>query len=196
MDLPGGAGLALTAIALSAACGFRIFIPPLGLAAAAALGIIELPSSLAWLASPQAMALLALASAIEVAGFLVPWLDNLLDTLATPAAVVAGVLLSAAVLADFDPSMRWALALIAGGGGSGAVQASTASLRLLSSASTGGLANILVAMAELGLAVVMTLAALLLPAMALGVVLLLVLMTAVSMLRRRMRRVAWPNRPV
>jgi hypothetical protein len=187
VDLPGGAGLALTAIALSAACGFRIFIPPLGLAVAAALGIIELPASLAWLASPQAMALLGLASAIEMAGFLVPWFDNLLDTLATPAAVVAGVLLSAAVLADFDPSMRWALALIAGGGASGAVQASTASLRLLSSASTGGLANILVAMAELGLALVMTLAALLLPAMAVGVVLVLVLMTAVSMLRRHRR---------
>ena len=76
----------------------------------------------------------------------------------------------------------------AGGGASGAVQASTASLRLLSSASTGGLANILVAMAELGLALVMTLAALLLPAMAVGGVLLLVLMTAVSVLRRRRRR--------
>lgn len=191
MDVAGDAGLVLTAVALSAASGFRVLIPPLGLAIAAALGFVELPPTLEWLDSPGVIGLLLVASTVEVAGFFIPWLDHLLDSLAAPAAVVSGVLLSAALLGDLDPLMQWALALVAGGGGSGAVQASTTIVRLASSIGTGGWMNILVALAEWVMAVVVTLAALLLPTLLVGVVLFGVLTASVVVLRRgvgRLRR--------
>ena len=154
---------------------------------AASFGIMELPAGVEWLGSPRVIALLSLASAIEIAGYLIPWFDNLLDSLATPAAIVAGVLLSSLLLGDFDPLTRWTVAVIAGGAGSGAIQTSTATVRLLSSTSTGGLANVIIAIAELCLAVIVTVGALLLPALVLAATLFLVLTTAAFVLRKRPR---------
>jgi ABC-type uncharacterized transport system permease subunit len=49
----------------------------------------------------------------------------LLDLLATPASVVAGMIMTASVVTGLDPMMKWTLALIAGGGIAGTVQALT-----------------------------------------------------------------------
>jgi len=45
----------------------------------------------------------------------VPGVDNLLDTLATPAALIAGTVVSAAVMTDLPPMVKWTAAIIAGG---------------------------------------------------------------------------------
>ena len=160
-------------IGLSAACGFRVFVPLLVAAAAARVGVLSLSPGFEWLASDPALVALGTATALEVLAYFVPWLDHLLDTLATPTAVVAGILVSAAVLTDLPPMLRWGLAVLAGGGAAGLVQGASVLLRLKSAALTGGLANPAVALAELAGSLLMALLAIALPALAVALVLAL-----------------------
>ena len=120
----------LAGLALSAATGFRVFVPLLLTGSAARLGYLELTPDMAWLGSDAALVALATATVFEVSAYYVPWLDNLLDTMATPAAIVAGVMAWAAVTPELSPLLRWTLAIVAGGGAAGLVQSGTALLRL------------------------------------------------------------------
>lgn len=129
-------------IALSAACGLRVFVPFLVVSALGVLGGWTLPPSLAWLDREPALALFAVASAAEIGAYSLPWLDNLLDAAAAPLAVAAGVLVTAAVIPDdMGPLAQWTVAAIAGGGSAGIVKSLTSLTRLASTATTGGLAN-------------------------------------------------------
>ena len=128
-------------IALSAACGFRVFVPLLVLSIGAITGHIHLAQSFAWIGSKPALIVFSVATVLEIAAYYIPYLDNLLDTIATPTATIAGILVTASVMADVDPMWRWILAVIAGGGIATSTQLATAKLRLASTATTGGLAN-------------------------------------------------------
>ncbi len=139
----------LIGVGLAAACGFRVFIPLLVVSVAAQAGHIPLAPALDWIGTPQALVAFATASVLEVAAYFVPWFDHLLDTVAGPAAVIAGVLVAAAVLTDIPPFLKWSLAIIAGGGAAGAIQGTTTGLRATSGVVTGGLGNPLVASLEL-----------------------------------------------
>ena len=141
-------------IGLAAACGFRVFVPLLFVSIAAKAGKLTLVSSFQWMGSDAAMIAFGVATAIEIAAYYIPWLDNLLDTIATPAAVVAGAIISASVFTGMDPFLRWTLAIIAGAGAAGVVQSASVVTRAASTASTGGFGNFVVATAELILAVV------------------------------------------
>ena len=94
--------------------------------------------------------MLGTAAIVEIAAFYIPGVDNLLDTVATPGAVVAGTIVSAAVMTDLPPMVKWTAAIIAGGGVAGITQGLTAMLRAKSTVFTGGLGNSAVATAELG----------------------------------------------
>jgi len=150
-------------IGLSAACGFRIFLPPAMMSLAANLDWMELDGQFAMLDSWGAFAILSAAVAFEIGGYFIPWIDNLLDIVATPAAALAGVFVSASMLGDFDPMLQWAVALIAGGGAAGTVQIGTVATRAASTGATGGLANPLISIVEAVAAVVLTILALLSP---------------------------------
>jgi len=135
-------------IGLSAACGFRVFVPLLVMSIAALSGHLTLAHGFEWIGSYPALVAFAVATCLEIAGYYIPWVDHLLDTVATPAAIIAGTLVSASLVADVSPLLRWALAIIAGGGAAGMVQATTVLTRGASSAGTAGLGNPLVATAE------------------------------------------------
>lgn len=160
-------------LGLAAASGFRAFVPLLIVSLAARTGHLTLTPAMEWVASDTALLVLATATVVEILAYYVPWLDNLLDTLATPAAVTAGVVATAAVTPDLPPVLRWAIAVTGGGGAAGLVQGSTVLLRLKSTALTGGLANPLLATAELIGAVAVATLALLVPVVCLVVVVLL-----------------------
>jgi hypothetical protein len=100
-----------------------------------------LAKDFAWIATTPALVALATATVMEIAAYYVPWLDRALDVIATPAAVVAGVITTAALMTDISPVIRWALAIVAGGGVAGAVQASTVLVRLKSGVTTAGVGN-------------------------------------------------------
>ena len=158
-------------IGLSAACGFRVFLPLLVLSIAALSGVIPLADEFLWIASLPALIVFGTAMVCEIIAYYIPFVDNTLDTVATPLAVIAGVVVSASILTDLDPLYRWSLALIAGGGAAGLVQGSTALLRVKSSALTGGLGNFLVATVELFGSLFLSLIAILVPLIALALVL-------------------------
>ena len=176
-------------IGLSAACGFRVFLPWLILNIAARMADIPVSAELAWMTSDTAFAIVAVAALCEVAAYYVPWVDNALDMIASPLAVIAGVLISAAVLADMDPAVKWTLAVIAGGGIAGTVQLTSVALRTGTSLATGGLGNPVVSTAETAGSTFMSLLALTLPVVAVVVVILL-LAAAIKRMRRRRRSAA------
>jgi hypothetical protein len=177
-------------VGLAAACGFRVFVPLLVLSIAARAGAVPISAGFEWLTTTAALIAFSIATVLEVIAYYVPWLDNLLDTLATPAAVVAGVIASASVLTDLPPILKWSVAIIAGGGAAGTVQGVTSLLRLKSTATTGGLGNFVLASAELGGSVVTSILAIVLPVVTL-VVLIVVVFLIFKLSRRLMgRRVA------
>jgi Domain of unknown function (DUF4126) len=153
-------------IALAAACGLRIFLPLFALSLAAKLGVVEVSGGFAWLAGTGALITFAVALALEITAYYVPWLDNLLDAAAAPLAVAAGVLSSAAVLGDLDPLPRWILAVVAGGGAAAGMQGLTTILRAFTSFATAGLGNFLVATGELALSALLSVLAFVLPVVA------------------------------
>jgi hypothetical protein len=136
-------------VGLAAACGFRVFVPLLVACIAARSGHLPLSPDFMWLAGTPALVALATATALEISAYSVPWLDHVLDIVATPAAVLAGMVASASVLTSLPPAVKWGVALIAGGGAAGIVQGATVLTRLKSTAVTGGLANPLVSLIEL-----------------------------------------------
>ena len=160
----------LLGIGLSAACGFRIFVPFLLVGIAARTGHVTLGSTFAWMAGTPALIALDVATALEIAAYYVPWLDHVLDVVATPAAVVAGMVMTASVVTGLDPMLKWTLALIAGGGIAGTVQALTVGTRKASLLTTGGLANPVVSTVELLGSVFLTVLAIALPLLAFAVI--------------------------
>src|SRR5206468_2741563 len=135
-------------IGLSAACGFRVFVPLLIMSIASLSGHLTLAHGFEWIGSWPALVSFAVATCVEIAGYYIPWVDNLLDTIASPAAVIAGTLITASLVTDVSPFLKWTLAIIAGGGVAGMVQGTTVVARGASSAGTGGLGNPLLATIE------------------------------------------------
>ena len=135
-------------IGLSAACGFRVFVPLLCLSVAAKLGVLHLTPSFAWAGSNTAVIAFGVATLAEIVAYYVPWVDNALDSIAAPLATVAGVLVMASVLTDIEPFWRWTLAVIAGGGIAATTQVATTKARVASSLATGGFANPVLATVE------------------------------------------------
>ena len=160
LDLPMSIVLG---VGLAAATGFRIFMPMLIVSIAAYTGHLSLDNSFAWLATPSALTTLSVATFLEILAYYVPAVDNLLDILATPAALVAGTVVSAAVMTDVPPMVKWTAAVIAGGGVAGLTQGVTAILRAKSTILTGGLGNLVISTAELGGALLVSLLALAAP---------------------------------
>ncbi len=164
-------------LVLGVAAGFRVVVPFFILSGAALWGHFTLTDAMAWLDSRAVFISLAIALTVEVLAYSIPWLDNLVDVLALPLATIAGTLLMALTTDQLDPFARWSLAIVAGGGAAATVKGLSGFTRLISTATTGGLTNLLVAIAELLGAVTLSLLALVAPLLALsgGVVLMLVL---------------------
>ena len=153
-------------IGLSAACGFRVFVPLLVVGLGARSGHLSLSSGTAWLASDPALLTFGVAALLEISAYYVPWVDHLLDALASPSAVIAGVLVSGSVFTGMDPWLRWTLAAIAGGGVAGVVQALTTGTRLVSTLKTLGVGNPVFATVESAGSLTLSVLAVLAPVLA------------------------------
>lgn len=153
----------MVGIGLSAACGFRVFMPLTGLSIASLSGHLTLSPEFAWIGTWTALIAFATASILEIAAYYIPWLDNLMDSLMTPAAVIAGIMVTASVVTDMSPFLKWSLAIIAGGGTAAIVQGGTVAMRTVSSGATGGFANFSLSTVEISASLVLTILAILLP---------------------------------
>jgi hypothetical protein len=176
-------------IALAAASGFRIFVPLLVASGAAHLGYISPGAGFDWLATTPALLMLGIASAVEVLAFYIPGLDNILDAIAAPAAIIAGITVSAAAMTDMPAMLKWTLAIIAGGGAAAATHGATSFIRAHSTMLTAGLGNPVIATAELAGAIGLSVLALAAPLLALlaAVLVLVLAIRLFGKLRRRSR---------
>ena len=161
-------------LALAAAAGMRVFLPLFVLGVAGYTGAVPLADGWTWVAAPAALIGLGTAMVLEIGAYYVPWLDHALDAVATPAAIVAGMVATASVLVDVPPLLKWAVVIVGGGGMAGLTQGASVLARLKSGALTGGLANPAVSTVEWISALLLALLAILLPlgALLLAIVLL------------------------
>lgn len=162
-------------LGLAAACGLRVFVPLLALSLGTKFGLVEVGPGFAWLGTWTALLSFSVAAITESLAYYIPWLDHALDALATPAAAVAGTLVAASQLGldahAVDPMLKWSASLIAGGGAATAVQSTTVLTRVVSTASTAGLGNSIVATVENVGAVVLSILSVVVP-IVVGVLLL------------------------
>jgi hypothetical protein len=174
-ETPATVLLSLSAgIALAAATGLRVFLPLAMLGIAARLEWIPLTDGFVWIASDLGLGVLAAATLVEVVAYYVPLLDNALDAVAGPLAMLAGITMVAAVVADLPPAIRWTIAIVAGGGAAALVQGLTTVGRLKSTALTAGVGNPVLATLELGGALALSVVAILVPLVAVALALLLI----------------------
>lgn len=177
----------LLGIGLSAATGFRIFVPFFVASIAAISGYIPLSPSFEWIGTYPALIAFGVATIFEIAAYYIPWFDNLLDSIATPAAFVAGAILMIAVVSGLPPLAKWALAIIAGSGAAGIVQSGTTLTRVASTATTGGLANPILSTIEAGSSFGLSLLAILLPVFA-GLIAIVLLIFLSKKIVRKLKR--------
>lgn len=153
-------------VGLAASSGFRVFLPLFALSLVSYLNLWELNESWAWVGSLPALIALGVAMLAEVFAYYIPFVDNLLDTLAIPLAAVAGTAVMVSTMAGLDPVVTWALAIIAGGGTATAIKGASSATRLTSSVKTAGLGNPVVATVETGTSAVMSVLSFVLPVLA------------------------------
>ena len=175
----------LVGVGLSAACGFRVFVPLLVISIASKTAHLTLAPGFDWMGSWPALVAFSVATGLEITAYYVPWLDNLLDTIATPAAVVAGVIVTAACIGDMSPFLKWTLAVVAGGGAAAGVQTITVAARTTSTTLTGGLGNFAVATAENAGSLVMSILAVFVPIAAIIAIASFIGLLGWRLLRRR-----------
>jgi len=154
-------------IGLSAACGFRVFVPLLVMNLMFQSGHLDLSPGFSWIGSHYATVAFATATILEILGYYIPWVDHVLDMVATPAAVIAGTIATAS-MADTSPFLKWTLALIAGGGIAGLIQGTTSALRVKSSLFTAGSGNFVFSTLETAGSIVTALLAILAPLLCLA----------------------------
>jgi len=159
---------------LSAACGFRVFVPLLAINIAALNGFLQLAPGFEWIGSYPATIAFGTATLLEILAYYIPWLDHLLDLIASPATIIAGTIVTASLVTDLSPFLKWTLAIIAGGGAAAIIQGTTVALRTKTSALTGGLGNPLISTLEAVGAVTTSLLAILVP------ILCLILLVVIS----------------
>lgn len=178
---------ALLGLGISAACGFRVFVPLLVLSLGVSADWVSPGEGWHWIGETPALVTLSIAAIFEVGAYYIPVVDNFLDTIAAPAAVVAGTVATASMVADLDPLLQWSVAVIGGGGLAGSVQAGTTVVRAASTVGTGGLANPLFSTFEAMGAATLSLMAILVPILAALAIVAGLLVIAVAVRKRRRR---------
>jgi len=178
-------------LGLSAACGFRVFIPPFVMSVAAMQGVIVPAPECQWLGSQTAVITLGIATLIEVLAYFIPWLSNALDSLELVAAPIAGMLVTAGSLSmvcEMNPVLMWTTAAIAGGGTAELVESATTVTRFATASATGGLANPVMAMIELLSSLMLTILAIFAPVLTIVLVVGLIIYCWRRLRRLRRRR--------
>jgi hypothetical protein len=163
-------------IGLAAAVGFRIFLPFMIMSLAAQFGVMELSTGFEWIGNPVALVLFGTASVIEILSYYIPWFDNLLDSVTAPLAMVCGTLVMGSAMVEMEPWIKWTLAIIAGGGTAGLIKGTSSTTRAVSSVTTAGLGNPLVATIESVSSIGLSLLSIFIPVIAILVVLGLVIL--------------------
>lgn len=173
-------------IGLAASVGFRIFLPLFALSLASYFNIWELNENWQWIGSMTALIILGVATIVEIFAYFIPYIDNLLDTIAVPLAAIAGIAVMVSTVADLSQEVTWALAIIAGGGTAAVISGTSGATRLASTATTAGVANPVVSTVETGTALVTSVVSIFLPIV--GFVLVLIIVFIIFKIYKKIKR--------
>jgi len=174
-------------IGLAAAVGFRVFVPFFLISLAHYAGYLSLSEGFLWMGSTPAMITFGIATLVEILAYFIPWLDNALDLITTPLAVVGGTVLMSSAVADIDPLLQWTVAIIAGGGTAGIIKSIANTGRLASSVGSGGLANPVISSGEAVGSILMTILSFVLPYVAAFLAVILFILGISFVRKRRLR---------
>lgn len=177
-------------IGLAACAGIRAWLPLLLVGGLARWGVISLAPSFQFISSNRALVLFGVATLVEIAGDKIPAVDHALDALSTVLRPAAGALLASSVLWSIsDPLTALALGTAVGAPSALVPHAAKSTLRIASTAFTGGLANPVLSFLEDAAALVMFALTVLLPIVAAT----LVTVTGFLVLRKLLRRGSAPR---
>ena len=157
-------------ISLSAACGFRVFLPLLAVSIAAHFFGFKVNADFEWIGSWISIVSLATATIVEVAAYYLPCVDNMLDIISVPLAFVAGAVVMCGVLPDVHPYLKWSIAGLLGSSVAGVTQLATTIIRGASTATTAGAGNNVVSSSEDVCATIFSIGAILIPLLAIVIV--------------------------
>lgn len=138
----------LIGIGLSASAGFRVFTPLLITSIASKASWVSLAEGFDWIGTTPALISFAIAMVVEICAYYIPFVDNFVKMIASPAAIIAGILLTASFVGDMDPFLTWSISIIAGGGIASVTQMATAAVRGTSTVTTGGMGNFIITIFE------------------------------------------------
>ncbi|MBK7446799.1 MAG: DUF4126 domain-containing protein [Ignavibacteria bacterium] len=105
----------LIGLGLSAASGFRLFVPFAILSIFSISGIYNITSTPFIFSSDLFLIIFIILSVSEVLLFYNPWIDNMLDLISTPASIFSGIILTYFVLYDTEIYLRLLISVILGG---------------------------------------------------------------------------------
>lgn len=157
-------------VSLSAACGFRVFLPLLVVSIAAHFFGYNVNADFEWIGSWISIVSLATATIMEVAAYYLPCVNNMLDIVNVPLAFIAGTVVMGGVLPDVHPYLKWSIAGLLGSSVAGLTQLATTIVRGASTATTAGTCSNVVSSSENVCATIFSLGAILIPLLAIVVV--------------------------
>ena len=173
------------AFGLSAAAGLNAWLPLFGAALAQRLDLVDLAQPFDDLSGTGALVVLAVLTIADFVGDKVPAVDSVLHAVGTVVAPASGAaLFTGQTGADTDlPTLA---AILLGGSVAGSIHAGRATIRPISTVGTAGVANPVLSLVEDAGSIVLTLAAFLVPVLAvLGVIALVVIILVLWRRRRR-----------
>lgn len=178
---------------LAACAGLRAFLPLWVVGIAGRLEIVPLSAAYDWLQSWPALTIFGVAVLVELVSDKFPVVDNLLDMAQTLVKPCAGALVMATVVSDWSPLYLTVVSVLIGGSVAGFVHLTKTKLRLVSTASTAGIANpALSAVEDVG---ALTGTAVSIVAPLLVVLLVIALVTLAWIVLRRARRLTAQSEP-
>lgn len=176
-----------TGLGLSTAAGFNAYLPLLitGILARTT-DLITLDAPFNRLEEPVVLGAIAAIGVIDFVGDKVPPFDHVLHAVGVVVAPVSGALLALSATSDTDAMP--AVALIVGVLAAGATQGARASVRPLSTVTTGGIGNPVLSLGEDGLSATLSFAAIIVPLVALVLVAAIMVLVVWAVRRARWHR--------
>jgi hypothetical protein len=175
-------------VVLAATAGLRAFLPVFSASLAAWLTNLPLPDNLAWLEKPQTVLIFGVATLLEILGDKVPLVDHALDSVQVLTKPVLAALAATPFLYQLAPEYSVAIGILVGAPLALGVHSAKATARLGSTATTGGVGNPVLSVAEDVAAVVSIVVGFLAPLLALVLMALTIFFIARLALRVRRRR--------
>jgi hypothetical protein len=175
-------------VVLAATAGLRAFLPVFSASLTAWLTDLPLPDSMMWLEKPQTVLIFGVATLLEILGDKVPVVDHLLDSVQVLTKPALAVLAATPFLYQLSPEYSVGIGIVLGAPLALGVHSAKATVRVGSTATTGGLGNPVLSIAEDVAAVATIIIGFLAPLLALALMAAAIFFLARLAFRVRRRR--------